>query len=347
MAKRNFSIYSDSGKPAKPDSAGTGLLNEVSRQARVSDRSSIQQIPAELLHANRLNESMSMADIEPLKDSIAEVGLQQPIVVARETAPDASGETMYRILSGHRRYRALCELQQEGRISYNLIPCVVKDLTQIDLPISEEAKEKYAISTTNIENRNQTFSDRIALLRMMMDVYAELKAVQSPETMNGRRAFLVKRLKLSGTQIQDLLFVDKNIVPEVRAKLDAGEMTLAAALELAHRDPEQQRAACRNDEVMPARKTAAPPQKAKEETAECSRMAMETASWRLNQIAQKLDFDRLPERKRQTYAGYMTRIQLMLAKMEKEAYRKKPARSAGTGGAQNSNSEDENGHAVK
>ena len=231
MAKPKFTIYGGSAAAGK---AGEGLMSEVSRKANVSDRSAIQQIPYDQLVENKLNEEMSMGNIAELKDSIADVGLQQPLVVTKD------GENRYRILSGHRRFRALKELLTEGRIQYNLFPCVVKEFDRIELPISEAAKEKYAIATTNIENRNQTFSDRIALLRMMMDVYQELKAVHSEETVNGRRAFLAKRLKLSGTQIQDLLFIDKNIIPEIRGLLDAGEITLAVALDAAHLPPEEQ-----------------------------------------------------------------------------------------------------------
>lgn len=330
MAKSKFTIYSGSSA----QKAGEGLMNEVSRKANVSDKSAIQQLPYEQLIENKLNEEMSMSDIEALKDSIADVGLQQPLVVTRD------GADRYRILSGHRRYRALRELLTEGRISYNLFPCVVKDFDRIELPISDEAKEKYAIATTNIENRDQTFSDRIALLRMMIDVYNELKAVRSEETINGRRAFLAKRLKLSGTQIQDLLFIDKNIVPEVRGLLDDGQITLATALELAHLPAEQQTAAlAKAQEQKTALKTvakqdaAAAKQEAEAQAAEkraaeaeVSRVALETAAWRMNQIAEKTDFEKLSERKRTAYAGYMARIQTLLAKMEKDLYKKKKSR---------------------
>lgn len=325
MSKKTFSIYGTG--PAK---AGEGLLSSVSQQANVSDRSSIQQIPATQLHANALNQTMSMDDLAPLKDSIAEIGLQQPLVVTRD-APDASGTPTYRILSGHRRFCALCELQAEKRIPYNLIPCIVKDLAQVELPISAEAKEKYAISTTNIENRTQTFSDRVALMHMMIDVYHELKAVKSPETIAGRRAFLAKRLKLSGTQIQDLLYIDKNIVPEGRALLDDGQMTLTAALALAHQSPEDQRAKLRFDResaayaaehahILPKDQT---PQAEDmnadgEWTPMLTRDLLANLGARFTSLAELLDVENLSDRQREIYAGYAARVNRMLTKMEKK-----------------------------
>lgn len=327
MAKSKFTIYSGSSAPK----AGEGLMNEVSRKANVSDKSAIQQLPYTQLIENKLNEEMSIRDISTLKDSIADIGLQQPLVVTRD------GEDRYRILSGHRRYRALRELLEEGRIAYNLFPCVVKEFDRIELPISDVAKEKYAIATTNIENRDQTFSDRIALLRMMIDVYDELKAVRSEETINGRRAFLAKRLKLSGTQIQDLLFIDKNIVPEVRELLDDGQITLATALELAHLPAEQQLVAlqkareekgtlktiARQDAAEAKEAVKAQIEEKRAESAAISRTALETTAWRLTQIAEKMEFEKLSERKRTAYAGYMARIEVLLAKMEKDLYKKK------------------------
>lgn len=65
MSKKTFSIYGTG--PAK---AGEGLLSSVSQQANVSDRSSIQQIPATQLHANALNQTMSMDDLAPDRKSV-------------------------------------------------------------------------------------------------------------------------------------------------------------------------------------------------------------------------------------------------------------------------------------
>lgn len=325
MRKNSFSIYGTGSAKA-----GEGLLSSVSQQANVSDRSSIQQIPAAQLRVNALNQAMSMDDLAPLKDSIAEIGLQQPLVVTRDQ-PDDSGAPTYRILSGHRRFRALCELQDEKRIPYNLIPCIVKDLDQVELPISTEAKEKYAISTTNIENRTQTFSDRVALMHMMIDVYRELKAVRAPETIDGRRAFLAKRLKLSGTQIQDLLYIDKNIVPEGRALLDDGQMTLTTALALAHLPPDAQRTKLAQDRanaafaaehhlVLP--KDQAPQAEARNATGEWSpiltRELLANVGARFNALAELLDINALSDRQNEAFAGYVARVDRMLTKMEKK-----------------------------
>ena len=322
---RKFSIY------GTDDKAGIGLLNERSRQAASSDRSEIRQIPADQLHENALNHALSMTDLAPLKDSIAEIGLQQPLVVAREG--DAASP-MYRILSGHRRFRALKELQQEGRISYQLFPCIVKELSQIDLPISDGAKEKYAVATTNIENRTQTFSDRIALLRMMIDVYQELKATRAPETVDGRRAFLTRRLHLSGTQIQDLLYIDQHIIPEVREQLDRNALTLTTALEWAHLDAAQQAERLRdaeNPQSAEAGRTGDAETISETETdhAEDSEDGTLTAgdvaelAARLTAVAERTDWAHLSARKRQSMLHAAERLRRNLEQIERAARRSK------------------------
>lgn len=58
---------------------------------------------------------------------------------------------------------------------YTLIPCVVKDLDKIKLPLSDENKEKYAIITTNKEARKYSDADKYNEMQAWKEIIEELR----------------------------------------------------------------------------------------------------------------------------------------------------------------------------
>ncbi len=212
---------------------GSGLLSENSRQFAVNEFK-VTYIPLDKLRPNAQNEGFSMADIEELMTSIREVGLEQNLVVVHE------GDH-YRILTGHRRYAALCRLRDEGLEKFNSVPCIVKDLSRIELPLSEKSKEVYAIATTNLENRRCTDNDKLKLMAMLSGVYDELRR-NGYAQLGKRRDFLAERLGISSAGVQILSFVDKNLDESFRAAFQSDRLPLMVANEIAHLPPETQRA---------------------------------------------------------------------------------------------------------
>ena len=192
----------------KSKNLGSGLLSENSRQFAVNEFK-VTYIPLEQLVSNPRNEGFTMDDIEELKTSIREVGLEQNLVVV----PDGA---KFRILTGHRRYLALKALFDEGLEKFRTVPCIVKDLSKIDLPLSEDSKELYAIATTNLENRRCSDADKLKLMAMLSQVYDELKA-NGYDRLGKRRDFLADRLGISSAGVQILSYVDKNIAEPFRA----------------------------------------------------------------------------------------------------------------------------------
>ncbi|MBQ9082700.1 MAG: ParB N-terminal domain-containing protein [Clostridia bacterium] len=212
---------------------GEGLLSESSRQFAVNEFK-VTYIPLDNLVPNRNNEGFSMEDIEELKTSIREVGLEQNLVVV----PDGA---KFRILTGHRRYIAMKQLFEEGVEKFRTVPCVIKDLGKIDLPLSDRSKELYAIATTNLENRRYTDSDKLKLMEMLSQVYDELKE-KGYEKLGKRRDFLAERLGISSAGVQILNFVDHNLAPCFREAFLAEKIPLMVASEIAHMPKDAQNA---------------------------------------------------------------------------------------------------------
>ncbi len=87
------------------------LMGDVSN-LDTSPELAVKQIPLDKIDTNDAN-FYAVDDVTNLMDSIEMIGVQQPLVVLL-----ADGR--YRLIAGHRRYKALSEL---GRTS---APCVVR-----------------------------------------------------------------------------------------------------------------------------------------------------------------------------------------------------------------------------
>lgn len=220
------------GKFKKSLGLGAGLLNEESKALATNDFQ-IKYIPIEELIENDKNEGFSIEDIEELKTSIEEIGLEQNLVVT----PDDGSK--YRILTGHRRYIALKELVAEGKTKFKNVPCVVKDLAKIDLPLDEETKELYAIATTNAEIRKNTDADRLKIMNMLSEVYDKLKA-SGYKKLGLRREYIAERMGVSSSTVHRLTFIDKNLNKDIKEQFLDDKLPLKVATEISKMDSEQQ-----------------------------------------------------------------------------------------------------------
>mgnify|MGYP002615878654 CR=1 FL=1 len=117
----------------------------------------IVNIEREKINKNPKNK-YKIGEIDTLAESIKIYGIVNPLNVRKNS------DDTYTLLGGERRITAIDKLIDDPNVpdwnEYTLIPCVIKDLDKIKLPISDEMKEKYAIVTTNKEARKYTDSDR-------------------------------------------------------------------------------------------------------------------------------------------------------------------------------------------
>ena len=108
MAKKPFSV-SDYIKP-----------EDVSKWD--TEATAISFIPRERLLQNEKN-FYATSSIDELADSIALNGLIEPIIV--RPVRDGSGD--YRIISGHRRFLAICELAKAEPERWDRVPAIIRE----------------------------------------------------------------------------------------------------------------------------------------------------------------------------------------------------------------------------
>lgn len=137
-------------------------------------------IPRNMIDKNPRNE-YSIKGIASLAQSIKVYGLSQPIEVKKQ--PDGR----YMLLGGERRTTAIDWLidnpEEEDYTPDVMIACVEKNPSNIDLNLSEEHKEDFAILTTNKEARKYTDGDSYKEIIKWKAIIEELRA-------NGEESFI-------------------------------------------------------------------------------------------------------------------------------------------------------------
>lgn len=177
---------------------GAGLLSDISKGAVVMD---VVNIPRDQIQKNP-NNHYSISGIDSLAESIKQYGLLQPLHVM-ET------ENGYRLLGGERRLTAIDTLIKDDAVSDwtedTLIPCVVKDAEDVKLDLSPENKERYAIITSNREQRAYTDGDRYMEIQEWKKIIGELRS-KGIEYINGAdEEGNEKKVGIKGEKTRDIL----------------------------------------------------------------------------------------------------------------------------------------------
>ena len=161
---------------------GAGLLSDISKGAVVMD---VVNIPRDQIQKNP-NNHYSISGIESLAESIKQYGLLQPVHVM-ET------ETGYRLLGGERRLTAIDKLIADAGV-----PDWTEDL-------SPENKERYAIITSNREQRAYTDGDRYMEIQEWKKIIEELRS-KGIEYINGvDNEGNEKQVGIKGEKTRDIL----------------------------------------------------------------------------------------------------------------------------------------------
>jgi transcriptional regulator with XRE-family HTH domain len=118
-------------------------------------------------------------------------------------------ENGYRLLGGERRLTAIDTLIKDDAVSDwtedTLIPCVVKDAEDVKLDLSPENKERYAIITSNREQRAYTDGDRYMEIQEWKKIIDELRS-KGIEYINGvDEEGNEKKVGIKGEKTRDIL----------------------------------------------------------------------------------------------------------------------------------------------
>lgn len=183
----------------------------------VSEVDTVRTIPAAEILPNPKN-FYELSDLDDLAASIEQNGLIDPLIVKRME------DGRYMILSGHRRFAAMTEILGKTEIS-----CLIRQ------PVSDVFEELMLIEA-NRTQRKMSAADLSKQAERYTELLAQLKeaGVAIPGRLRDRVA---EALQVSSTKLARLHAIRENLVPELLAKFDAGEINESKAYEIS-RTPE-------------------------------------------------------------------------------------------------------------
>ena len=212
MAKKPFSVC-DYIKP-----------EDVSK---LDTLTAISFIPRERLRQNEKN-FYATSSIDELADSIALNGIIEPIIV--RPVRDGSGD--YRIISGHRRFLAICELAKAEPERWDRVPAIIRE------PASDVLEELLLIEA-NRATRVMSSADTMRQAERYRELLAELKS-QGVEIPGRLRDAVAEAMQISASRLARLDVIRKNLSPEWMEAFETGSLSESAAYELARLPQEQQ-----------------------------------------------------------------------------------------------------------
>jgi len=190
----------------------------------------IESIHFENIEPSDMNK-YSVADVAELKASIELYGLQQNLLVRLITLANATF-VRYEIISGHRRYKALCELIAEGKLEYSQIPCrVIEQTTDIHAELQ--------LIFANATSRRLSDYEITYQAGRIKELLTQLQ--QSGQKIEGRKRDIVAELlQVSPAQVARMESINKNLSSELTAQFESGSIGITAAYEASRLDSDHQ-----------------------------------------------------------------------------------------------------------
>ncbi len=195
-----------------------GLQDKLEENLSVTD---IRNIDIKLLVPAKEN-FYKLDNMDELTEDIKEHGLYHNLLVKE------IDEGKYKIISGHRRYKSLLEL------NLTEAPCKIvdKDVTDVDVEIMMIK----ANSTGRVLNDDTK--------RMQINRLEELYKIKkiSGQVVRGKlRDKIGDDLGLSGSQVQKYMQLNKKLIPNLQELLDNKEITFTNAFDFTKFDEQQQK----------------------------------------------------------------------------------------------------------
>ena len=181
-------------------------------------------IPADRIHANRLNPRKDVGDLSDLVPSIRNNGILEPVVLARCACDEIPGNH-YRILDGHRRFRALLSLH---RTALSKTDYVLRD-------VSTKQQEVALVVETNLRRRQYSPAEAYEALEL--------------ERRHGMLKEMSRVAGMSYSSMKKFNWTMKRLLPVLRDRVvwkrgpntSLSAITLREARELAGLSPDRQK----------------------------------------------------------------------------------------------------------
>ena len=194
-----------------------GLQEKLEKTLAISD---IKNINIDLLVPSEEN-IPPLTKMDELIEDIEEHGLYHNLLVKENE------EGKYKIISGHRRYKALLELGIKD------VPCKIidKNIPDVDVQIM--------MIQANITTRDE---DEVTKRKQIVRLEELLKQKKkNGEKIKGKiRDRVGEVFNINGSQVQKYTQVDKKLIPELQELLDTKQITLSKAYNFSSYSEEQQ-----------------------------------------------------------------------------------------------------------
>ena len=205
----------------------TSCLDPASLSAAPKKQNDIQRISYYDLVPSEDN-FYSMEDIEELKAAIELAGH-----VLHNLVVTPLGDGKYKILSGHRRHRAVGELLKEGKDQYEFLPCAIEDMSSDGTGLIGQTLLIAANS-----QREKTAWDKLEEVRQMREIARRAK---DQDGLPGRvRDLVAKSLHVSSSRIAKYDSILNNLLPELMVEIKADCLPISTAYELSTLESSEQ-----------------------------------------------------------------------------------------------------------
>ena len=216
---------------AKKFSISEGMLNGISKNTRkVEEFQAKENFKIEYINIDRIRRNeknfYEIVDIEALAEDIKLNGLNHNLVVRK------LDNDMYELISGERRYTALSKLVNEGNKEFNLVPCKVIESNDIDSEI--------ILIQANAQSRELTEVEKLTQVERLQELY-KIKKKNGEKVPGKIRDIIANDLKLSPTQVGRYERINNKLIPELKAVIEQGNLTIANASEFSSLSEENQR----------------------------------------------------------------------------------------------------------
>lgn len=216
---------------AKKFSISEGMLNGISKNTRkVEEFQAKENFKIEYINIDRIKRNeknfYEIVNIESIAEDIKLNGLNHNLVVRK------LDNDMYELISGERRYTALSKLVNEGNKEFNLVPCKVIESNDIDSEI--------ILIQANAQSRELTEVEKLTQVERLQELY-KIKKKNGEKVPGKIRDIIANDLKLSPTQVGRYERINNKLIPELKAVIEQGNLTIANASEFSSLSEENQR----------------------------------------------------------------------------------------------------------
>lgn len=222
MAKKSFSA----------GITKTGILNntggEKLKELQAKTQYNFQYIPKEKIVSNPMNEMYSQDGIDALKESVIINGLRHNLSVLYDADKD-----VYRLVSGERRYRAICSMDDKtyNNLFPSGIPCKVEKSNISDID------EEIMLISANHDVRETSMEVKRWEISRLKELYEAKKLKGEIKNIN---AEIAKQLNISERQARKYTTAE-NLIPELSELLNANGIDLNQADRFGKLDDDAQR----------------------------------------------------------------------------------------------------------